>query len=98
MENQTGHNPSPHVMVIPALSTIPEAASILRFKSPTSVYEMLEAGKLRSSVIGGKRLIVGQSIVELLRESEQQEYSPSRASPNSGAKKNTDRIVKAVAA
>ncbi len=75
------HQGALRVMEIPPANTIEEAAVILRYRSPTVIYTLLEAGELRSSVVGGKRLITGESIAELLRKGEQQVYAPTRESP-----------------
>lgn len=69
------------VQEIPPANTVEEAAVWLRFKSPTTVYSLLEDGKLKSIVIGGKRLVTGASIIELLHASEQQTYARTRESP-----------------
>lgn len=78
---KTSHTASTNVLAIPTVCTIEEAADILRRKSPTSLYPMLEAGLLKSTVVGGRRLIVGSSIAELLRKGEQESYAPTRVSP-----------------
>jgi hypothetical protein len=75
------------VQEIPPVVTNSEAMSILRIKSEASLYKLFASGKLRRIIIGQKPNVSGQSIAELLRESEQQTYAPTRESPNTREKR-----------
>lgn len=79
-----GHNSEfrARIQEIPAAVTIPEAGMLLGLKSPVPVYALLREGKLRSTIVRSKRLILGESIVELLRIGEQAVYSATRETPN----------------
>ena len=63
------------VQEIPAAATIDEAAHLLR-TSRNTVYQLLEAGALRSFSLGRKRLVSGNSIAQLMRDCEQETYAP----------------------
>lgn len=90
MENQGTCNETVlRVQEIPPAATIETTGKILNLTSPASIYELLRSGKLRSIVIGGKRLISGESIVALLRESEQKTYERIHQSPRKKQKSLT---------
>lgn len=71
----------PLVTPVPIAMTTGEAGEMLRLTSPTSIRDLIASGRLRTAVIGNRRLVLGESVVALLRESEQIEYQPIRESP-----------------
>jgi len=87
MDQKQNVSAPPRVQEIPVNATVEETAFILRFRSPIKIYELLEAGRLRSVVIDGRRTITGESIAELLQASQQHTYAPTRESPKARAKR-----------
>lgn len=78
------------VQDLPAAATVDETAQLLR-TSRSTVYGLFETGELKSFSLGRKRLVSGASIAQLMRDREQESYTPtcevagSKSAPGRGA-------------
>jgi excisionase family DNA binding protein len=61
-----GHQYAPASEQLPKLLTVPETAAALRV-SRSTVYELLQSGRLRGVKIGRRRLVAASEITEIIR-------------------------------